>query len=61
MGNRLSSDDPKKQSRYVQILVHIFEAHHTDGSKAFEFERTEIVSARQIGEDDLAEYRRDRD
>ena len=45
MGNQLSSDDPKKQSRYVQILVHIFEAHYTDGCKAFEFERREIESA----------------
>ncbi len=40
-----SSDEPKKESRYVQILVHIFEAHYTEGCKSFEFERTEIESS----------------
>ena len=45
MSNPASSDEPKKESRYVQILVHIFEAHYTENCKSFEFERSEIESA----------------
>jgi hypothetical protein len=33
---------PKSKNRYVEIIEHVFRAHHRKGLNAFEFERSEI-------------------
>ena len=45
MSNPASSDEPKKATRYSELILSIFRKHYADGVTEFEFERSELESA----------------
>ena len=45
MSNPASSDEPKKATRYSELILSIFRKHYADGVTEFEFERSELEGA----------------